>query len=191
MLSLMYGVICIYRAPPSPFTLTNLIFKFFFLILVICTHLLNMLPMFPRSKVLNFVYSTATKLEWTWDFFLQTFSHPYNINTVSENSSARDELGVRIFEAESRSLLDSVKCAVCLCKIEEEEEVRELRCNHLFHRVCLDRWLGYGRMTCPLCRNNLNNTPYCSHHFTDIYQEVILFDFFKVRLSDRRQWWLR
>ncbi|XP_075083566.1 putative E3 ubiquitin-protein ligase XERICO [Nicotiana tabacum] len=103
-----------------------------------------MLPMFPRSKVLNFVYSTATKLEWTWDFFLQTFSHPYNINTVSENSSARDELGVRIFEAESRSLLDSVKCAVCLCKIEEEEEVRELRCNHLFHRVCLDRWLGYG-----------------------------------------------
>nr|XP_009778641.1 PREDICTED: probable E3 ubiquitin-protein ligase RHA2B [Nicotiana sylvestris] len=151
-----------------------------------------MLPMFPRSKVINFVYSTATKLKWIWDFLLfQSFSHSYNINTISENSSAHDELGVRIFEAESGSLLDSVECAVCLCKIEEGEEVRELRCNHLFHRVCLDRWLGYGRMTCPLCRNYLNNTPYCSHHFTDIYQEVILFDFIKVRSSDRRQWWLR
>ncbi|OIT20779.1 putative e3 ubiquitin-protein ligase xerico [Nicotiana attenuata] len=151
-----------------------------------------MLPMFPRSKVLNFVYSTATKLKWTWDFLLfQSFSHPYNINTISENSSAHDELGFRIFEAESGSLLDSAECAVCLCKIEEGEEVRELRCNHLFHTVCLDRWLGYGRMTCPLCRNNLNNKPYCSHHFTNIHQEVILFDFFKVRSSDRRQWWLR
>ncbi|CAA2977445.1 E3 ubiquitin- ligase RHA2B-like [Olea europaea subsp. europaea] len=40
-------------------------------------------------------------------------------------------------------------------RIDDGDEIRELGCNHLFHRVCLDRWLGYGHMTCPLCRNNV------------------------------------
>ncbi|KAJ9708049.1 hypothetical protein PVL29_000219 [Vitis rotundifolia] len=43
------------------------------------------------------------------------------------------------------------ECVVCLCKIEGGEEIRELRCDHLFHRVCQDRWLQYKHTTCPLC----------------------------------------
>ncbi|CAA2965019.1 E3 ubiquitin- ligase RHA2B-like [Olea europaea subsp. europaea] len=57
------------------------------------------------------------------------------------------------FNAERGDL--SVECAVCLCTFDEGDEVRELKCHHLYHRVCLDRWLGYGHKTCPLCRNNL------------------------------------
>ncbi|KAL6009670.1 hypothetical protein ACLOJK_000099 [Asimina triloba] len=50
---------------------------------------------------------------------------------------------------------EAVECVVCMCKIEEGEEVREISCDHLFHRACLDKWLGYRNPTCPLCRMSL------------------------------------
>ncbi|KAL2231976.1 UNVERIFIED_CONTAM: putative RING finger protein P4H10.07 [Sesamum indicum] len=49
---------------------------------------------------------------------------------------------------------DSWECAICLSEIRVGEEGRELECQHIFHRGCLDRWLRYcdGPATCPLCR---------------------------------------
>ncbi|KAL6896650.1 hypothetical protein ACP4OV_007222 [Aristida adscensionis] len=50
----------------------------------------------------------------------------------------------------------AVECVVCLSGVEEGEEVRELRCRHVFHRSCLDRWLlARPLATCPLCRCRL------------------------------------
>ncbi|XP_060184476.1 probable E3 ubiquitin-protein ligase RHA1A [Lycium barbarum] len=47
-------------------------------------------------------------------------------------------------------------CAVCLCTFEEGEEVRELiKCNHIFHKDCLDTWLQKDSATCPLCRSKV------------------------------------
>ncbi|GAB4828947.1 hypothetical protein Ancab_018608 [Ancistrocladus abbreviatus] len=47
------------------------------------------------------------------------------------------------------------ECGVCLYEIEVGEEIRELRCDHLFHKVCLDRWRMTGHTICPLCRGPL------------------------------------
>ncbi|PWZ40323.1 E3 ubiquitin-protein ligase arkadia-A [Zea mays] len=48
------------------------------------------------------------------------------------------------------------RCVFCLSSIEEGSEVRELRCRHLFHRACLDRWVrARPAATCPLCRGRL------------------------------------
>ncbi|KAK4748638.1 hypothetical protein SAY87_015224 [Trapa incisa] len=47
-------------------------------------------------------------------------------------------------------------CAVCLYDFEPHDEARRLpSCCHVFHRGCIDRWLGYGHHTCPLCRTSL------------------------------------
>ncbi|KAK1274230.1 E3 ubiquitin-protein ligase EL5 [Acorus gramineus] len=44
-------------------------------------------------------------------------------------------------------------CAVCLCDFGGGVEQRRLtNCGHVFHRECLDRWVGHDRRTCPLCR---------------------------------------
>lgn len=49
-----------------------------------------------------------------------------------------------------------VDCAVCLCKMKEREEIRVLKCEHVFHRDCLDTWwVGFNRATCPLCRDSV------------------------------------
>ncbi|KAF0897913.1 hypothetical protein E2562_001621 [Oryza meyeriana var. granulata] len=48
-----------------------------------------------------------------------------------------------------------VDCVFCLSRVDDGEEVRELRCRHVFHRACLDGWLVRPRATCPLCRDCL------------------------------------
>ncbi|URD79764.1 RING-H2 finger protein [Musa troglodytarum] len=48
---------------------------------------------------------------------------------------------------------EAVECAVCLCKLAEGEAARLLpKCNHAFHRACIDMWF-YSHSTCPLCRS--------------------------------------
>ncbi|XP_070043191.1 RING-H2 finger protein ATL18-like [Nicotiana tomentosiformis] len=169
----------------------------FFIFLFISIYILKKtLKTFPRSSitiVLNYVVFIANQLKWAWEILLlQSFSHPYNLSSISRNAHDQDqdhehELEVMHYEPESESS-GSVECAVCLCKIEEGEEVRELRCDHLFHRVCLDRWLGTGHMTCPLCRNHLKPPPLVAN----LHQEVISFDFVSgTRSRDRYHWWLR
>ena len=50
---------------------------------------------------------------------------------------------------------DQVECVVCLCSIEKGEKIRDLNCQHRFHKVCLDRWLEHQGRTCPICRDHL------------------------------------
>ncbi|KAJ1394143.1 Zinc finger, RING-type [Sesbania bispinosa] len=47
---------------------------------------------------------------------------------------------------------EQVECTVCLSEFEEGDKVRKLKCKHMFHRDCLDKWLQEYWATCPLCR---------------------------------------
>ncbi|EFO18865.2 ring finger-H2 protein [Loa loa] len=49
------------------------------------------------------------------------------------------------------------RCTVCLNDFEMDEEVRALRCSHVFHIVCIDRWLVYNKK-CPVCRLDVDKT---------------------------------
>ncbi|XP_047174810.1 brassinosteroid-responsive RING protein 1-like [Vigna umbellata] len=58
-------------------------------------------------------------------------------------------------------------CAVCLYEFEGDDEIRRLtNCRHIFHRGCLDRWMGYDQRTCPLCR-----TPFIPHHMQAAFND--------------------
>lgn len=43
-------------------------------------------------------------------------------------------------------------CAICIDILEEEDEIRGLSCDHVFHAGCLDPWLTSRRACCPLCK---------------------------------------
>lgn len=50
---------------------------------------------------------------------------------------------------------DSLECAVCLERFEEDENLRLLpKCSHVFHSECIDVWF-HSHSTCPLCRASL------------------------------------
>jgi hypothetical protein len=46
-------------------------------------------------------------------------------------------------------------CSVCLTQFEPESEINSLSCGHIFHKMCLEKWLDYWNITCPLCRTPL------------------------------------
>ncbi|XP_073136941.1 putative RING-H2 finger protein ATL50 [Henckelia pumila] len=131
-----------------------------------------------RKSVVVFdsIVMRARQLKWAWDYLLHlSFAFP--------NGSFEDDLLGRSG--------DHHECAVCLCRIDEEDEVAEIRCNHLFHRVCLDRWVGFGHITCPLCRDNIRLAPFVQAE--QLFQEIIQIRFSATGTghADDGTWWLR
>ncbi|KAI3812918.1 hypothetical protein L1987_17631 [Smallanthus sonchifolius] len=58
-------------------------------------------------------------------------------------------------------------CAVCLYEFDAGDEIRRLtNCQHVFHRLCLDRWMDHNQKTCPLCR-----TPFMPDDLQDSFNE--------------------
>lgn len=49
------------------------------------------------------------------------------------------------------------QCAICWeeCVESEENSITETRCNHFFHKECLDIWTA-NHNTCPCCRTQLS-----------------------------------
>ena len=50
---------------------------------------------------------------------------------------------------------ESGECSVCLSEFREGKSVRKLKCNHIFHKGCVDKWLQQYYATCPLCRSKI------------------------------------
>lgn len=49
-------------------------------------------------------------------------------------------------------------CAICLGEFEDGELCRVfLKCNHEFHVPCIDAWLLRQNLSCPVCRNSLED----------------------------------
>ncbi|KAL7094132.1 hypothetical protein ACP275_11G082400 [Erythranthe tilingii] len=48
--------------------------------------------------------------------------------------------------------VEPTECRVCLSAVYEEgDEVRKLKCSHIFHGDCIKKWLRTSHY-CPLCR---------------------------------------
>ncbi|KAF7133163.1 hypothetical protein RHSIM_Rhsim09G0115500 [Rhododendron simsii] len=78
------------------------------------------------------------------------------------------------------------ECAICLGEIEEGDEIRELRCDHVFHMVCLDRWVvGYRHETCPMCRGRLAPPRKWATGLIG-EEEVLVFNLFPCHTNHRR-----
>ncbi|KAI3817144.1 hypothetical protein L1987_10933 [Smallanthus sonchifolius] len=96
-------------------------------------------------------------------------------------------LGSSQVRFEPTSMEEQVECAVCLSAIGEDEDVGELRCGHLFHEACLDRWLSFRNRTCPLCRDRL----VLPRVISDLGHELLVFDFSSSdNTINEESWWL-
>ncbi|KAK4263719.1 hypothetical protein QN277_029097 [Acacia crassicarpa] len=130
----------------------------------------------------NFVKLASQNLKWFIEFITY---HPFHSMRVHHQLFLQDfEM---VTEEEERVEIwrpreggeEEVDCAVCLSKIGEGDEVRVLRCEHVFHRGCLNQLIGLRNYTCPLCRYFLGGT-----------RHVIFYGFSETH-QDRENWWLR
>ncbi|KAG9354902.1 hypothetical protein JZ751_001615 [Albula glossodonta] len=69
-----------------------------------------------------------------------------------------------------------LKCPVCLLEFEEQETVRKMPCEHLFHSSCILPWLGKTN-SCPLCRLELPTDNKEYEEFRKDKVSVLLFFF--------------
>lgn len=56
---------------------------------------------------------------------------------------------------DSLSRTTKQECSVCLIEFKPDAEINHLSCGHVFHKSCLEKWLNYWNITCPLCRNDM------------------------------------
>ncbi|KAH7190672.1 hypothetical protein BKA60DRAFT_663790, partial [Fusarium oxysporum] len=54
---------------------------------------------------------------------------------------------------ESHTIDSSELCAICLEVFDSSETVRRLKCEHVYHQECIDRWFRGRHFTCPLCKS--------------------------------------
>ena len=59
-----------------------------------------------------------------------------------------------IYKKNSDSLEDT-KCYICLSPVEENDEIYELECKHIFHKECLDNAILHQHTTCCICRSQI------------------------------------
>lgn len=157
---------------------------------LIFANLIHAFLLIIKTTIWNYVVIIFTHLKWAFDYMLyhSNFSVRASDLNIQELIKSSEEQLMRITRSECEE--NEEECAVCLCKIEEQEEMGELRCGHAFHRVCLERWIGFKKTSCPLCRASLVPPFVEAVELGD--DQVLVFKFFSfTRQENRDNWWLR
>ena len=88
-----------------------------------------------------------------------SINHPINVafnGNVIYNSERNKEkiskLPIIIYGNLRKPIND--KCTICLDNFRNSDEIRKIKCRHLFHKICIERWLENGN-DCPLCKTKL------------------------------------
>lgn len=79
----------------------------------------------------------------------------YNYGNIVNGraNSASDRLPVHRYHSSNfkgERDIDKSSCRICMEDYEEDVEIKSLKCFHMFHADCVDKWLGQ-KSTCPLC----------------------------------------
>lgn len=142
----------------------------------------------PFSVLSSYTSLIATRLQWALDVSLDLAFFGHSLQPPAVPLLTHHELSISSYGSMVTADGEAGECTICLCKMEPGDEIRELRCSHLFHGVCLDRWLGSNRLSCPLCRGSV--APWRA--ISELGEEVLFFkfcDFSSDSGGDR--WWLR
>ncbi|XP_021910499.1 E3 ubiquitin-protein ligase RNF13-like [Carica papaya] len=139
------------------------------------------------SNMWNRIKLMISHLKWAFDFLVEYCLIPNYMHKLPEMRGETRFItcGYRCKVEEE----EEAECAVCLCKVEEGEEIADLKCDHVFHGVCFRAWISSGlrKPTCLLCRDSIAQ-PSAG---PDATMEVLEFNFCYFGSDDRDRWWLR
>nr|POF14750.1 e3 ubiquitin-protein ligase rha2b [Quercus suber] len=90
---------------------------------------MNTQPISKTLQLFSLVLSSMSTFHKQFDkLILASLCYEHDMPEISE------ELSINLYKRKLGTR-EEVECAVCLSKIGEGEEIRQLRCDHLFHRV--------------------------------------------------------
>lgn len=51
---------------------------------------------------------------------------------------------------------DNFECFICMENISDLENIKQMKCKHMFCSKCINKWLAINQ-TCPLCKSRVSN----------------------------------
>lgn len=51
---------------------------------------------------------------------------------------------------------DNFECFICMENISDFENIKQMKCKHMFCSKCINKWLAINQ-TCPLCKTRVSN----------------------------------
>ena len=121
---------------------------------IIESSLRNLQPSLFEDHNIN---ETMTTFSTIADIILYNGSENYNRNVITKNDINKSLGSYTRIKNNDTLLLNNESCSICLSKYKLGEYKRELKCNHNFHKKCVDKWFKKDKQECPICRFNSFN----------------------------------
>jgi hypothetical protein len=84
----------------------------------------------------------------------QPTSYPDVKNVVTDEILDENTKKLLFKNLDSNLKTNYKTCSICIDDYDDESEIRQLNCNHVFHITCIDPWLLKESYKCPLCRDD-------------------------------------
>lgn len=111
-----------------------------------------------RDIVLSALHVVGIRIA-PWEEYSNEHPSDFNECRGSPSETYMEEFRSRTpavrFDSVCKSRRPEPECSVCLTEFEPNAEINDLPCGHLFHKNCLEKWLRYWNVTCPLCRTRM------------------------------------
>jgi RING/U-box domain-containing protein len=111
-----------------------------------------------RDMVLSALHVVGIHIT-PWEEYSNEHASDFNECRGSPSETYMEEFRSRTpavrFDSVCKSRRPEQDCSVCLTEFEPYAEINHLPCGHLFHKTCLEKWLRYWNVTCPLCRTRM------------------------------------
>ena len=77
-----------------------------------------------------------------------------NANAPKLTTKELDDLPKSLFQVtDDQDVKETtIRCVMCQEDFNEADEIRTLRCLHIFHAKCIDNWLTKIQGCCPICK---------------------------------------
>ncbi len=67
----------------------------------------------------------------------------------------KEKMSKKFFVKNDKDEFEEPNCCICLSLMKIGENVTKLKCGHIFHFKCLDKWVE-NKDACPFCRGKIN-----------------------------------
>jgi hypothetical protein len=89
---------------------------------------------------------------------LPTSNRASTVSSTAVQKSVHSQPGSRQICDKKQDTVDLVmtsECCICLDSFEGKQTLKPLRCGHVFHPLCIDKWIRTSDQ-CPLCKHKIN-----------------------------------